>query len=151
MTLNENEVGLILSYGKNFYADKITETENQIKAIFDSISLKLGTREVETGLAPPSTWNLSLDTRRTQSEQSLQVARVCKVIEGYQEPRYMIEDLIYFSAQEKCDVFNSINIGEAGKYLEELGFLEGSGELNYYLYNWKSGVIDKNRIFYYMH
>ena len=90
MTLNENEVGLILSYGKNFYADKITETENQIKAIFDSISLKLGTREVETGLAPPSTWNLSLDTRRTRSEQSLQVARVCKVIEGYQEPRYMI-------------------------------------------------------------
>ena len=81
---------MILSYGKNFYADKITETENQIKAIFDSISLKLGTREVETGLAPPSTWNLSLDTRRTQSEQSLQVARVCKVIEGYQEPRYMI-------------------------------------------------------------
>lgn len=63
----------------------------------------------------------------------------------------MIEDLIYFSAQEKCDVFNSINIGEAGKYLEELDFLEGSGELNYYLYNWKSGVIDKNRIFYYMH
>ncbi|WUR02380.1 proteasome subunit RPT1 (RPT1) [Vairimorpha necatrix] len=90
MALQENEIGLILSYGKNYYADKITETENIIKSTFDSISLKLGTREVETGLAPPSAWNLKSDSQRSQSEQSLQVARVCKIIEGYQEPRYMI-------------------------------------------------------------
>jgi 26S proteasome regulatory subunit T1 len=90
MTLQESEIGLILSYGKNYYTDQITDTEQQIKNSFDAISLKLGTREVETGLAPPSAWNLQADTQRAQREQSLQVARVCKIIEGYQEPRYMI-------------------------------------------------------------
>lgn len=88
--IEEKDVGLILSYGKNYYADKISETENEIRKLYDQINLKLGTREVETGLAPPSCWDLLGDRNRAQTEQTLQVARVCKTLEGYQEPRYMI-------------------------------------------------------------
>lgn len=88
--IQENEIGLILSYGKNYYHDLIADLEKNIKDKFDQVSLKLGTREVETGLAPPSSWNLSEDRNRLQEEQTLQVARVCKVIEGYQDPRYII-------------------------------------------------------------
>lgn len=90
LPIQENEIGLILSYGKNYYHDSISELEKKIKEKFDQVSLKLGTREVETGLAPPNLWNLSEDRNRLQEEQTLQVARVCKVIEGYQEPRYII-------------------------------------------------------------
>lgn len=88
--LKDSDLGLILNYGKNYYADKIVETEAEIKRYFDQINLKLGTREVETGLAPPSAWDLYADKERIHNEQSLQVAHVCKILEGYQEPRYVI-------------------------------------------------------------
>lgn len=88
--IDEKEVGLILSYGKNYYSDKINEQEHEIKRLFDQISLKLGTKEVETGLAPPTSWDLLGDRSRSQTDHSLQVARVCKILEGYQDPRYII-------------------------------------------------------------
>jgi 26S proteasome regulatory subunit T1 len=88
--MEEKDVGLILSYGKNYYAGEIAERENEIRRLFDQVNLKLGTKEVETGLAPPSAWDLLGDRNRTQTDHTLQVARVCKVLEGYQEPRYMI-------------------------------------------------------------
>lgn len=89
-TIKDTDIGLILSYGKNYYTDEIVKTEAEIKRYFDQINLKLGTREVETGLAPPSTWDLYADKERIHNEQSLQVAHVCKILEGYQEPRYVI-------------------------------------------------------------
>ncbi|CAD26276.1 26S PROTEASOME REGULATORY SUBUNIT 7 [Encephalitozoon cuniculi GB-M1] len=88
--IEEKDVGFILSYGRNYYADGIVEKEAEIRRLFEQISLKLGTREVETGLAPPMCWDLLGDRNRIQSEPNLQVARVCKVLDGYQEPRYMI-------------------------------------------------------------
>ncbi|KAK6090808.1 hypothetical protein P3W45_000053 [Vairimorpha bombi] len=62
----------------------------------------------------------------------------------------MLEDLVYMAFKDKCDVMNALDIGESGEYLNKLGFLEGSGELKYYLYNWKSGKIDKKDVFFYM-
>ena len=47
-------------------------------------------KEVETGLAPPSKWNLVLDKQKIQTDPTLQVARVVDILEGYTEPRYMI-------------------------------------------------------------
>ncbi|KAG5859393.1 proteasome subunit P45-like protein [Encephalitozoon hellem] len=88
--IEEKDVGFILSYGRNYYAEEIVEKEAEIKRLFEQISLKLGTKEVETGLAPPMCWDLLGDRNRIQSEPNLQVARVCKVLDGYQEPRYMI-------------------------------------------------------------
>lgn len=88
--IEETDVGLALSYGKNYYADAIRALEQSITALNDAIDIKLGTREVETGLAPPAQWDLMGDKQRTQTDQTLQVAKVVKVLDGYAEPRYMI-------------------------------------------------------------
>ncbi|KAM0672520.1 regulatory subunit of ATP-dependent 26S proteasome [Ordospora colligata] len=88
--IDEKDVGFMLSYGRNYYTDGIVEKEDEIKRLFEQISLKLGTKEVETGLAPPMCWDLLGDRNRIQSEPNLQVARVCKILDGYHEARYMI-------------------------------------------------------------
>lgn len=86
----DQEIGFILNYGKNYYSDRINEIQTQINTIFEQVSLKLGTKEVETGLAPPSLWDLAGDRNRQLTEQTLQVARVQKIIEGEKEQKYMI-------------------------------------------------------------
>lgn len=88
--MDENEMGIILSYGKSYYADDIKSLETENNTIFDQINLKLGIKEVETGLAPPSQWNLFADKQKAQTDPTLQVARVVDILEGYTEPRYMI-------------------------------------------------------------
>jgi len=88
--IDENDINMVLNYGKNAYAAAIKETENDIVALNDDISIRLGTKEVETGLAPPQLWDLAGDKQRLQTEQTLQVARVVKILDGYTEPRYMI-------------------------------------------------------------
>uniref|UniRef100_A0A094ZUV6 Glycylpeptide N-tetradecanoyltransferase n=1 Tax=Schistosoma haematobium TaxID=6185 RepID=A0A094ZUV6_SCHHA len=37
----------------------------------------------------------------------------------------------------KFDVFNALDLMENGKFLEELKFGIGDGDLHYYLYNWR--------------
>lgn len=89
-TLDEKDMAMVMSYGKNYYNDEIASLDVEIEALFDQINLKLGTREVETGLAPPSQWNLVADKQKMQSDPTLQVARVVDILEGYSEPRYMV-------------------------------------------------------------
>lgn len=86
----ENDIGMVMSYGKNYYCDEIKAHEIEINALFDQINLKLGIREVETGLAPPSQWNLIADQQKMQKDPTLQVARVVDILDSYSEPRYMI-------------------------------------------------------------
>lgn len=91
-TLGDEEVKLIMNFGKSYYADIITQTEKDLKEIYERVSAKLGLREAETGLAPPMLWNLPSDSQRMKTEKTLQVARCCKVIEGETESadKYMI-------------------------------------------------------------
>lgn len=50
-----------------------------------------GVKESDTGLAPPSTWDLIADKQMLQEEQPLQVARCTKIINpGTEEAKYMI-------------------------------------------------------------
>lgn len=88
--VSEQDIGFLLSYGKNYYSDEINEVQSQINSIFEQVSLKLGTKEVETGLAPPSLWDLAGDRNRQLTEQTLQVARVQKILTGEKEQKYMI-------------------------------------------------------------
>lgn len=90
MVEDEKDVGFVMSYGKNYYADDIKRLEREIDTLFDQINVKLGTKEVETGLAPPSKWDLNGDKQKLQSDQTLQVAKVVDILTGYAEPRYMI-------------------------------------------------------------
>lgn len=87
---DQSDLGVVLSYGKSYYTDDIKTLELENNAIFDQINLKLGVKEVETGLAPPSQWNLMADKQKAQMDPTLQVARVVDILEGYTEPRYMI-------------------------------------------------------------
>ncbi len=50
----------------------------------------------------------------------------------------LIKNAIIFAANNGCDVFNAINTMENAKVLTELKFIVGTGQLNYYFYNYKS-------------
>lgn len=86
----EKDVAEVLKYGQNYYANDIKQLEKYISESFDRINIKLGMKEVETGLAPPTTWDLEGDKYRAESDHSLQVAKVCKIISHEGEGSYMI-------------------------------------------------------------
>lgn len=86
-TLDENEIDLFLAFGRNFYHERIVDLESQIRSLSDQISLKLGTRDVETGLAPVYLWDLAGDRKRQEDFSVMQVARLSKILP---EDRYMI-------------------------------------------------------------
>ncbi len=51
----------------------------------------IGIKESDTGLAPPSQWDLVVDKQMLQEEQPLQVARCTKIINaGQDDAKYMI-------------------------------------------------------------
>lgn len=88
--MNSDELSSLFNYGKNLYHDRIVDLENEIFKRFDEINLKMGTKDVETGIAPPSTWNLELDRARLQVDQPLQVARLSKIIKTEKDYNFMI-------------------------------------------------------------
>ncbi|RTG87251.1 glycylpeptide N-tetradecanoyltransferase [Schistosoma bovis] len=49
----------------------------------------------------------------------------------------LIQDMLISAKQLKFDVFNALDLMENGKFLEELKFGIGDGDLHYYLYNWR--------------
>lgn len=88
--MDEKEVGRVINLSKNYYTDQIIELENEIIKLQDRINLKLGTKEVETGLAPPSLWDLQSDRQVFTKDQTLQVAKVIKVLPESPNPRFII-------------------------------------------------------------
>ncbi|VDP82463.1 unnamed protein product [Echinostoma caproni] len=49
----------------------------------------------------------------------------------------LIQDMLIMAKQLKFDVFNALDLMENKKFLEELKFGIGDGNLHYYLYNWR--------------
>ncbi|EQC40032.1 glycylpeptide N-tetradecanoyltransferase [Saprolegnia diclina VS20] len=49
----------------------------------------------------------------------------------------LMEDLLILAKEQEQDVFNALNLMENTEFLEELKFGIGSGELQYYLFNWR--------------
>ncbi len=90
--IDENEFKTSLSLSKSFFSDEIIETEQSIIKLQDKINLKLGAKEVETGLAPPSLCDLQHDKKLgNMLSPTLQVAKVIKVLPSVNNnPRYMI-------------------------------------------------------------
>ncbi|CAH8452704.1 unnamed protein product [Dicrocoelium dendriticum] len=52
----------------------------------------------------------------------------------------LIQDMLITAKQLKFDVFNALDLMEHRKFLEELKFGIGDGNLHYYLYNWRCPV-----------
>lgn len=49
----------------------------------------------------------------------------------------LMQDLLVVAKKDKHDVFNALNLMENEEFLQPLKFGPGSGELQYYLYNWR--------------
>jgi len=89
--LREKEIAIIKAYGKGPYHQTLKELDTEIKEKAKRVNEICGIKESDTGLAPPSQWDLVADKQVMQEEQPLQVARCTKIIdEGSEEAKYII-------------------------------------------------------------
>ncbi len=89
--LDEDDIALLKTYGVGPYANNIKKTEKDIQELVKNINELKGIKESDTGLAPPSQWDLAADKRMMQEEQPLQVARCTKIISpGTEDAKYVI-------------------------------------------------------------
>ncbi|ODM93939.1 26S protease regulatory subunit 7 [Orchesella cincta] len=97
-TLDEGDIALLKTYGQGPYSKQIKQVEDDIQAIIKRVNELSGIKESDTGLAPPSLWDLAADKQTLQNEQPLQVARCTKIIKSNaedpnnsnDEPQYVI-------------------------------------------------------------
>lgn len=61
--LTESDIALFTRYGKGPYNDQLKNVENEIKGLNQKITELIGIKESDTGLAPPSQWNIPQDTQ----------------------------------------------------------------------------------------
>lgn len=73
------------------YNKGIQSTQDDINKLVKKIEVTIGIKESDTGLAPPSQWDLVQDKQMMQEEQPLQVARCTKIIgANTDEAKYVI-------------------------------------------------------------
>lgn len=68
------------TYGLGPYTTKIKTLEEEIKKHQQTVKDLIGIKESDTGLSPPSMWDLVGDKQMMSEEQPLQVARCTKII-----------------------------------------------------------------------
>ena len=89
--LDEGDIALLKTYGVGPYNKSIEAAQKDIKDLNKKIQELVGVKELDTGLAPPSQWDLVSDKQMMQEEQPLQVARCTKIINpGQDDAKYMI-------------------------------------------------------------
>ena len=71
--LDEDDIALLKTYGQGPYSVRIKDVEKDVKEIVKKVNDVSGIKESETGLAPPSRWDLVSDKQAMQEEQPLQV------------------------------------------------------------------------------
>ena len=79
--LDEDDIALLKTYGLGPYSDRIKSVEADVKRIGKEVNDICGIKESDTGLAPPSRWDLVSDKQAMQEEQPLQ-ARALPVHRG---------------------------------------------------------------------
>jgi 26S proteasome regulatory subunit T1 len=80
--LDEGDIALLKTYGLGPYSTSIKNVEADIKKHQQKIKDLIGIVESDTGLSPPSMWDLNADKQLMQEEAPLQVARCTKIIAG---------------------------------------------------------------------
>eukprot|EP01097_Dermamoeba_algensis_P003838 TRINITY_DN2605_c0_g1_i2.p1 TRINITY_DN2605_c0_g1~~TRINITY_DN2605_c0_g1_i2.p1 ORF type:complete len:429 (-),score=83.06 TRINITY_DN2605_c0_g1_i2:117-1403(-) len=89
--LDEEDIALLKTYGLGPYATSIKKTEEDIAKMAKRVNEICGIKESDTGLAPPSQWDLVADKQRLQEEQPFQVARCTKIINaGTEDAKHVI-------------------------------------------------------------
>ena len=71
--LDEGDIALLKTYGLGPYNKSISAAQDDIKKLNSRINEVVGIKESDTGLAPPSQWDLVSDKQMMQEEQPLQV------------------------------------------------------------------------------
>ena len=90
-TLDEGDIALLKTYGLGPYSNSIKKIEKEIKEKAKQVDELCGIKESDTGLAPPSQWDIAKDRQSNVEEQPLQVARCTKIIsEEGEEAKYVI-------------------------------------------------------------
>jgi len=80
--LDEGDIALLKSYGLGPYSASIKNAEEEIKKHQQTVKDLIGIKESDTGLSPPSQWDLVGDKQMMSEEAPLQVARCSKIIAG---------------------------------------------------------------------
>jgi len=80
--LDEGDIALLKSYGLGPYSTSIKQLEEDIKKEQQTVKDLIGIKESDTGLSPPSMWDLVGDKQMMSEEAPLQVARCTKIIPG---------------------------------------------------------------------
>lgn len=80
--LDEGDIALLKSYGLGPYSTAIKTLEDEIKKHQKEVKDLIGIKESDTGLSPPSMWDLVGDKQMMSEEAPLQVARCTKIISG---------------------------------------------------------------------
>ena len=70
--LDEDDIALLKTYGLGPYSERIKTAEADVKRIAKEVNDVCGIKESDTGLAPPSRWDLVSDKQAMQEEQPLQ-------------------------------------------------------------------------------
>jgi len=83
--LDEGDIALLKSYGLGPYSTLIKTLEEEIKKHQTEVKNLIGIKESDTGLSPPSMWDLVGDKQMMSEEAPLQVARCTKIIAGEAE------------------------------------------------------------------
>jgi 26S proteasome regulatory subunit T1 len=73
VALDEDDIALLKTYGLGPYAKRIKDAENGVKEVAKRVDEIAGIKESDTGLAPPSRWDIVSDKQAMQEEQPLQV------------------------------------------------------------------------------
>jgi 26S proteasome regulatory subunit T1 len=89
--LDEDDIALLKTYGLGPYTTAIKTLETDIQKMNKRVNDIRGVKESDTGLAPPSMWDVVADKEMMQKEQPLQVARCTKILNaGTEDAKYMI-------------------------------------------------------------
>jgi len=89
--LDEDDIALLKTYGLGPYAARNKVLEDEIAKFSKEINTRKGIKESDTGLAPPSQWDLTADRMMMSQEPPLTVARCTKIIDaGTENAKYMI-------------------------------------------------------------
>lgn len=90
-SLDEQDIMLLKAYNTGPYTDSIKKAEDDIQDLAKNVDKLKGIKESDTGLAPPSQWDLVADKQMMQQEQALQVARCTKIISpNTEDAKYLI-------------------------------------------------------------
>ena len=89
--LDADDIALLKTYGVGPYGTLIKNLETDLVSCVSRVDKLCGIKESDTGLAPPSRWDLTADKQATQEEHPLQVARCTKIINpGTTDAQYVI-------------------------------------------------------------